>query len=584
MLSEHYLQKLLAESLKQVALPADCAIGLEGSLAEGFGNESSDIDFIVIDDRDGEAAHKTMPALLFIDGRRIEVRVRSRAQVRAQIAELRRSAGRGGRGGSNVPEDLLDRCQRLKRALPLRAVSRLRAIQDLLPDTELSRIVCNWFTSRAAHAARCAAVLLRLGRMQEAASWGRVAANQSAKAWAAAHHETYLSPKWLTQQLGRISGGSWMLERFGELDSPVSAESDPAGYVRECIAFARNAGVPRIEDGIDGVTVSAARHVTTWQIGRRVHVVRNREAIFALSTPAARVWRALAFGFPLASMLSRLDEEERGFLADLHRLGLIHFRWRGAGRIVARGACGAVPSQGRPVLSIDGAVLSKEDEAICRAHLLPLPAVKFASAGMALMWSNMMIENAVEDAVGALASQQWGTLENTARRMLREACLCILSSLGMSPLPHAEEAVACLAQLAEVPEDVRQRALDLSFRLRIRNAQQARDCLDDLAVFVQRARELASSATFPSCFESAGEWRHVIELGYDWARMGAYLDSNFPYEEVRDLLATTGKGRGVAAAEVGKSTQEPLPAVDGCSLQPLNTLNLNAAEESERAT
>ena len=577
MLTEQYLQNLLDESLKQVALPADCAIGLEGSLAEGFGNDTSDIDFIVIDDRDTEAEHKTMPALLFIDGRRIEVRVRSRAQVRAQLRELRRSMGRGRRGGGNVSEDLLDRCQRLKRAMPLRAASRLRAVQDLLPDAELSRIVSSWFTFRAGHAARCAAVLLELGRMQEATSWGRVAANQSAKAWAAAHDETYLSPKWLTQQLGRVPGDQRMLERFAELDSPTSAESDPAGYVRECIAFARDAGVPRIDGGIDAVTVAAAPHVTTWQIGRRVHVVRHRETIFALSAAAARVWRSLAFGKPLGAMLKRLNDGERAFLADMHRLGLIHFRWRGAGRIVTRGACGAVAARSRPVVSINGAVLAEEDEAACRAHLLPIPAAKFASAGMALMWSNMMIENAVEDAVGALAAQQWGTLENTARRMLREACLCILSSLGLSPLPHTEEAVACLAGIDEVPESLRRRALELSFRLRIRTSQQARDCLDELAGFVQRARQLAHSSTYPSCFESAGEWRNVIELGYDWARMGAYLDSSFPYDEVRDLLASAGNGRGAAPADL------PRPTVD-CSLQPLNSLNLRVPEESERAT
>ena len=45
---------------------------------------------------------------------------------------------------------------------------------------------------------------------------------------------------------------------------------------------------------------------------------------------------------------------------------------------------------------------------------------------------------------------------------------------------------------------------------------------------------------FPSSFQAASGWRATLDIGYEWLRLGAYLDSALPVDEARDLLTSGG--------------------------------------------
>src|SRR5262245_21340476 len=89
--------------------PAD-AVFLEGSIAEGFGNERSDVDFVAVFESGLEAP--TMPYIVFIDGRRIEVRLLTARRLRRELAQVRNAAASGRKAVARLPWNLLERCQR----------------------------------------------------------------------------------------------------------------------------------------------------------------------------------------------------------------------------------------------------------------------------------------------------------------------------------------------------------------------------------------------------------------------------------------------------------------------------------------
>ncbi|HMJ01339.1 MAG TPA: DUF6001 family protein, partial [Conexibacter sp.] len=180
---EARLQELLDLALERMRVPDGCAAVLEGSIAEGFGNVTSDVDFLLLDDSD--ETYAGTPTVLFADGRRIEVRLRSTREVAEDHAALRRLGAAGARAAGRIPEDLLNRCQRLAQAFPLRGESLVAAVQAALPDGELEAVASRAFAWRSRQHGRLAVALLTLGEQQPAAAWAEAALAFGAKAWAA---------------------------------------------------------------------------------------------------------------------------------------------------------------------------------------------------------------------------------------------------------------------------------------------------------------------------------------------------------------------------------------------------------------
>ncbi|MGW1287108.1 hypothetical protein ACWD4N_26285 [Streptomyces sp. NPDC002586] len=168
-----------------------------------------------------------------------------------------------------------------------------------------------------------------------------------------------------------------------------------------------------------------------------------------------------------------------------------------------------------------------------------LPAHRFAAATMALVWSNVVVENAIEDLTGALQRGQWRVAELTARRAVHAALRGLFSAYGVNPLPADSDLVRRIDLLPPATRPIRERAEEL-LRRTVDSAERGDGLLADLRAYVELVRGTAGADAFPSSFDSADTWRATLELGYDWLRIGAYLDAELPLEEARDLLASNG--------------------------------------------
>ncbi|MFJ9539220.1 hypothetical protein ACIRPX_18420 [Streptomyces sp. NPDC101225] len=548
-LTEDQLQDLLDKSLTELPCDAAWSVALEGSVAEGFGNASSDVDFLLVGRCEGDLP--TMPSLLFVDGRRVEIRTRSVRQLADQFRTLEKAARRPDR----LSEDLLNRCQRLLHSHPLRGHVLIDEVKAMLPVERLRRIAGDWWAYRARQSLRHAMALHCLGEVDEAVDWTRAGLVQAVKSWAAGLGETYLEPKWLSLQLDRADRPD-VRERYWQLDAaaPAPGVADAAGgYLTACLAFAEDLGLTGIRRRPERLTVERAPGVTTWQTGERVHVVRGRREVFALGEDTGAVWRRVVPGRPLPQVLAAAAAtgvtDPGARLAAFLRLGLIRLAWKGGGPVVPALPLAAPPgpltppaSTVRPPLSVRGAAVSGPDA----IELVPLPAARFAAAAMALVWSNVVVENALEDLTGALRCGQWRVAELTARRAVHAALRGLFSAYGVSPLPADCDLVRRIDLLPPTVRPVQARAEEL-LRRGADPAEHGGDLLTDVRSCVALARVAAGAAAFPASFDSGDAWRATLQLGYDWLRLGAHLDAQLPLEEARDLLAGHGAASHRAA-------------------------------------
>ena len=531
-ISEDRLRDIAAQTLARIDAPPRCALVLEGSIAEGFGNPSSDIDFLLV--TDDTVDRPTMPTVLFVDDRRVEVRTRSAAQLAEQFVQVRDGV---------LAEDLLNRCQRLLGSYVLQGETLMARLKALLPKAEFADVLALWWAHHARHSLLQAIALDAFGETAEAASWSRSALVQAAKSWLATHGETYLEPKWLSMQFER-AGDIFVALRYWELDE--------TGGLDDRVAFAAELGVA-LDDG--DITVENAPGVTTWPVGERVHVVRDRRDVFALGPDAARVWRSVVFGRTVTETVAGVVGVDRPgeLLADFLRLGLLRLEWRGetvAPRLPLGAPSGPIsppPSDIRPPVRLAGAA-ADGDRAVA---LLPLPAVRFGAAAMTLMWSNVLIENAREDLRGAVQRGQWRVCELSARRVVLASARSLLSAYGVNPLPPDSDVVRRLCLLPAELRPIRDRAERID-ALRVDSASSAAAVLTELEGFVAAVRTAAGAPEFPATFDTARAWDDTLAIGYDWLRLGAYLDADLPLDEARDLLASGGAQPHVAVRANGE--------------------------------
>jgi alkylhydroperoxidase family enzyme len=537
-LSDDQLRRIAEQTLERVAAAPGWAMVLEGSIAEGFGNPSSDVDFLLIAEDDGELP--TMPSILFVDGRRVEVRTRTTGQIAAQFAELRAKAARR---VSTLHEDLLNRCQRLLGSHVIRGDGLVAKVKAMLPADEFADVMARWWGHYARQSARQAVALGALGQHEEAAAWARSALVQAVKTWAARRGETYLEPKWLSMQLDRI-GDAETAARYWSL-----ADGSGLQHLNDCVQFVEDLGVAGCAGGVGRLSVERVAGVTTWQTGDRVHVVRDKRDVFALGSAAGRMWRSIVFGRSLPETLAGAGVDDPGELvADFLRLGLVRLAWRGGGTVspalplgAPTGPISPPPSLARPSVQLHGAEVA-DDRAV---ELVPLPAARFGAAAMNLMWSNVLIENVLEDLSGAVARGQWRVAQLSAHRVLLVCARGLLSAYGVNPLPPDSDVVRRLRLLPEEVEPIRALAASIDTAA-LDSPERAASLLDDLKQLVARTRAATGSLVFPSSFDSARAWEQTLAIGYDWLRLGAYLDADLPIDEARDLLTSGGRQPHVA--------------------------------------
>jgi hypothetical protein len=401
-------------------------------------------------------------------------------------------------------------------------------VRARMPARRFAGIVADWFAARGRQALRYACAMDLLGQRAEAGAWMRTGMVHSAKSWAARHGETYLEPKWLPAQLDRL--GAEAARRYWALHDAGAADLDRA------LELAGRFGVGGCATTTDGILVRRVDDVTTWPVGDCVHVIRDRGEVFVLDDAAGKLWRAIVFGRPLADLLAAGGHGGAERIACFVRFGLIGLSWHdGEPLAPAEPLCPPLrpitppPSAAGPILALGGATLPGR----VPVALVPLPARRFCGAALDLVWSNVLIENAREDLVGALAAGQSRVAELTARRMLQVACRGLFSAAGIHPLPPDSVLARTLSELPGPGADLGAQAQSLD-RLIGEAPDQALPALDR---FVALVRARTGAGEFPSSFRSARGWQHTLEIGHDWLRMGGYLDADLPIDDARDLLS-----------------------------------------------
>ncbi|MFC4374218.1 AMP-binding protein [Nocardia halotolerans] len=539
-LPEERVRRLLDAALDAVAVPADAAVLFEGSLAEGFGNEGSDIDFLVI--APGAEELPTLPTVLFLDGRRVEVRTRSAAQLRRQLEQV----------AAEPSEDLLNRCQRFLRATVLRAGTvDLDALRSIIAYPDFSAVTAGWWAARATQALRFAVALRAFGARAEADEWAADGLLQAMKSWAARHGETYIETKWLPTQLDRI-GSHALIDRYRALTE--SADRCERTHWEQLLALATALGITEIVDDPHRIVFARRPQVTTWSIGNRVHVLRADNEVFALSEDAAVAWRSVVFRHSVRDVLGRARDDIGGSLAEFVRLGLVGLQWRG-GEVIepALAMCKPVqpytpvPSAAAPALGLTGA--ASENAIAC---LVPLSATRFTECGLNLVFSNVVLENAREDLVGAIKSAQGAVADIAGHRLTAMCVRVVLSAFGIQPLSADVAPFETVRRLLPTQALHREELLArLEAARRVRFSMliaTGADPLEGLAVlddFVTLARRVAGEPDsvngFPASFDSREQWQRTLAIGYDWLRIAGYLKTELPLDEMRDLLASGGQ-------------------------------------------
>ncbi|WP_405161725.1 AMP-binding protein [Nocardia sp. NBC_01499] len=564
-LAAEWVSQLLDRALETVAVPPNSTVLFEGSLAEGFGNEGSDVDFLVLAPGDEELP--TLPTVLFIDGRRVEVRTRSESQLRRQLEQVAKAAN-----ATELDEDLLNRCQRFLRATVVRTGGPdIDELRTLLPHSTFTTLIADWWTARAKQALRYAIALRTLKARDESIDWVRDGLLQAIKGWAARRGESYLETKWLPQQLDRI-GGDELIDRYRDLSDPATWAGDDATRTygdalpgvlgdakaralseratwTQVLELATDLGVEGVVDDPDELLFARLPKVTTWTIGKRVHVIRGDSDVFVLSDNGARAWRSVVFRHSLAAVLARAQPDSTAELAEFLRLGFVGLQWRRGELLTpALAMCKPVrpytpvPSALAPALSVTGAA---RGDAI--VTLSPLPARRFTECAMNLVWSNIVLENAREDLAGAVKNGQGAVADIAAHRMIAMSVRVLLSAYGIHPLPADVAPSATLRRILLSPAPHRDDLL-----VRLESARQVRfsetgdtatgiAVLDDFVTLVRLVAADPAAAGFPASFDSREQWRRTLAIGYDWLRIAGYLDTDLPLDEARDLLTSGGQ-------------------------------------------
>lgn len=562
------IARLLKHTLPRVSLDPSATIVLEGSIAEGFGNEGSDIDFLAI--VPGDEVTPEMPSVLFVDGRRVEVRTRSTGEIRRQLAAARALVDTDSDSLLDANQDDLNRCQRfLGSALIQAGAVEVGELKDELPATEFGALMSRWWNARARQSLLQSQVWSTLGAHAEAAGWVRDALLQGIKAWAAGRGETYIEAKWTGAQLGRISEHS-VTERYEMIQ-----------YHADCLEAGADdtvdeESVNRVAELLDGVTtlleelgvrlaaadevvVCRVPGVTSWPIDGRIHVIDSRHDVHVLSGSAGQAWRATVFGRTPAEIATGGARDHRDALAEFLRRGLVGVRVRGGEPVRPAAAmckptppAALPPSALSPVLGVSGG-RRERGQAVTT---LPIRAERFAACGGGLIWSNVIIENAREDLVGALDDGQLAVADSSAHRMVSGAVRLLLSAAGCAPLPPDIGPLDTLRRLlpptfegVDAVITVLAQARAVRFRPVPGRTDASADVAGELAALdaaVATVRR-AAGVIFPEAFRGAAEWRETLELSYDWLRMSAYLDADIPIDEAQDLLSSGGVQPHVAA-------------------------------------
>jgi hypothetical protein len=540
------IEALLTEALVKLRLPSDYGVLLEGSTAEGFGNRTSDIDFLIV--TEGPQSQR-LPMVMFINGRRVEVRIRCAAEIVSHATYIHNAGVCDETKIAGLSRDELDNFQRVSHALVVRdssAVQRLLAFHN----RELFKsIACRWHTLRAIQAGNRAWLMHHFGNSEASAAWIRSAVVAAGKARVAALGELYMTDKWLDLQFLRANVDKSLRERVWTLIDHRPSSDGVAEYLGRCLLLMKDLGVEGCQTLLSEVQIVPRSGITTWQLGTQVCALRDRIELYVFGSTAARMWRSIVFWRSISQVIKRSkvdDDDALECIERFHRLGLIEAAWSNGDTWRRTGAAPMILPTG-PFVSFDGfhiVQLAATDVA-----MLAVPAPRLCFSGAEFVWASICLENAWEDFIGVYEQKQWKLVQTALQRLVGWACEVLFSAFAISPVPDIQEVAMRIDEIPAVSPDLAAEAR----RLRALSCNNEDDALAErreVEAFLRRIKEIIGGEFFPSTFDGADDWRYTLEYGFDWGRLAGFVDPTlsdgrtFPIEEVRDMLALDrSKGR-----------------------------------------
>jgi hypothetical protein len=513
---------------------------LEGSVPEGYGNRTSDVDFLIV--VPDTYSSSEVPVISFVRGYRVEVRRRRVSDLLKDAEVVNCLELDDKRKLSTFSSEKLDTYQRFMDGEVVLGSPILETARRPYCRKRFAQVVQAWHIAKMRTALRRAWALNVLGDDGAARGWIRATAISAGKVWVASKGELYLSDKWLGEQQARAGLSSDVRAAFWLFAESDIYTNNFADALKACVAWIDRLGCPPLDE-VDYAPplFGQSSKITTWVVGRTTLVLKGRADLVMLSDQCATTWRWIAYGRPIADIFKRrTDESEvRESLVALSRAGLVTTTWDD-GEVWERNGAPPLAVLASPPLSQNGL---REVASECPpVGLLGAGAVRVIFAGCELVWAAVCVENGWEDFHGAQEAGQWQAVASAARRTLAWACQIAFSAAGVNPPPDRQEIVSRLTDLPEFPDKLAARALELQ-AIRISSHEEADKCLNELQQFVNELRSLYLVESFPESFEGSDKWRATLEVILDWARVASYLDDplspanrTFPIGEVRDML------------------------------------------------
>ena len=467
-------------------LDETCGLAVIGSISEGFGNATSDVDVLLVPAR--EANRPVVRHMSAYEGRRVEVFVRS--------AEALRQFGRRLPVESTVDDEDLDFYHRVGRCHVVADTPQFRAARCAF-DME-------WLVSRSWRMAsdRCrqmyerAVAAAAIHRGLDAVVHGRKALEYAAIAFASARGETYNSTKFLDLRLQRAGLDSQGWAKYQALRTHTD-DSRCETFLSELASLFAEWGIAQADPQWRASLLEDTQLV---QVGE--HLVASRRGRSAiLDDPDGSLHAALQQPLPLS------DAPFASELGFLHRAGIVGVSNLNQQWVDTR----YHPPVG--TLHIHSQGLELSDARVLVGH----DAEAIVSAGLSLLRSAFVIENRAEDAIGAIERKDYRTARNCFEAILIHYATVALCHDVLTPRPQGHE---CLEVLRLDPARKALAAvLERGLGKSVRSAADLRsyyDLIDEVRALVPPK---AISRHFRGCHHSAIKWAKLVTYVFPvWAR------------------------------------------------------------------
>ncbi|TFV52071.1 hypothetical protein [Blastococcus sp. TF02A-35] len=208
-----------------------CTVFISGSLVEGIGNESSDLDVFIIDRPSSEPQAKPNAGydmgdfsmnLQYVDKTRLDIETWSRTKVQ-QVTEAIRSCDLEDVAAAvAVPTSFIDMAHRIRIGVPIQRPEDFQLIQAAVPSDRLARLVANRFLVDYFGLSEDAVGAIAEGDYGTAMLTSQWTLGAAVDAFCASKGHTNPKPKWRFAKL-RALGETVIAERYLEVGLDRSA-------------------------------------------------------------------------------------------------------------------------------------------------------------------------------------------------------------------------------------------------------------------------------------------------------------------------------------------------------------------------